>query len=185
MREVGDRGGGSSEFHESFTAERKWEFEGKLRRKLRGILKARKQKPSQSYQCTFECCRVILERLREEKELLTRTNERRAKEKRIRDVEPGRAERSVMLVMSSLQRGTERLERCVERQEAISRKSRFLSLSLFTLSFKFDPVSLTGTAAIYSLLQRPLKVDQEGGAIRPLLLTLSSSSIGQLPSRQL
>lgn len=58
----------------------------------------------------------------------------------------GRAERSVMLVISSLQRGTERLERCVERQEAISRNSPFLSLSLFTSSFKLDTVSLTGTS---------------------------------------
>jgi len=96
----------------------------------------------------------------DEEELLTRRNERRAKEKRRRDVEPGRAERSVPLVILSLQRGSERLERCVERQEALSKNSRFLSLSLFTLSFKFDPVSLTGTAAIYSILQRPLNTTE-------------------------
>ena len=156
-----------------------------MEEKSREVSRAKEQKRSRSNLSKFIRCRATPEHWTGEKELLTRRNERRAKEERIRDVKPGRAGRSVMLVIYSLQRGSERLERCVERQEALSKNSRFLSLSLFTLSFKFDPVSLTGTAAIYSLLQRPLKVDQEGGAIRPLLLTLSSSSIGQLPSRQL
>jgi len=51
-----------------------------------------------------------------------------------------------MLVILSLQRGSGRLERCVERQEAISRNSRFLSHLPFTDSLKLDPVPLTSTS---------------------------------------
>ena len=72
--EVGDRGDGSSEFHESFTATRKWDSEGKRRRKLGGVPKARKQKQSQSSHSTLVCHTAFPERLWEEKELLTRRN---------------------------------------------------------------------------------------------------------------
>lgn len=40
--EVGDRVDGSSEFHESFTAEEKWDFEGSREKRLSRVSKGNK-----------------------------------------------------------------------------------------------------------------------------------------------